>query len=313
MTTGRIQLIAGTLVFLCFAASGQRTVSVTTPKVIVLGTAQDGGFPQAGCTKSCCRKALKDSRKQQLVSSIAIADPESRRWWLFDATPDLPRQLELFAQVTGRNYPTLPDGIFITHAHMGHFSGLLQLGREVMNTSNVPVYVMPRMKQLLTTQAPWIQLSTAGNIRLTDIFSDVPVDLAPNICATAIPVPHRDEFSETAGFRLETSGKQYLFIPDIDKWEKWGRSILEEVQKVDEAFLDATFHSETELPNRNIREIPHPMVTETIALFSGQPMKERQKIRFIHINHTNPLLLNRELRSKIMHEGFGISRQGEIR
>ena len=248
-----------------------------------------------------------------MVSSLALADPQSRRWWLFDATPDLPRQLELFGQVTGRKYPILPAGIFLTHAHMGHYSGLLHMGREVMNTKDIPVYVLPRMKQFLTTQAPWIQLSTAGNILLKEISSNVPVDLTPTIRVTAITVPHRDEFSETAGFRLETPGKKYLFIPDIDKWEKWDRSIVSEVQQVDEAFLDATFYSETELPNRNMREIPHPLVTETIALFSGQPMKERQKVRFIHINHTNPLLLNRELRRKITHDGFGISRQGEIR
>ena len=309
----RLRLISSILLFVCSAASGQKTISVNTPKVIILGTAQDGGFPQAGCSKSCCRSGLKHPQRQQMVTSLALADPQSRQWWLFDATPDLPKQLELFAQVTGRNYPTLPDGIFITHAHMGHYSGLLQLGREVMNTSNVPVYVMPRMKQFLTTQAPWIQLSTAGNILLKEISSDVPVNLTSTIQISAITVPHRDEFSETAGFRLETTGKRYLFIPDIDKWEKWDRSITEEVKQVDEAFLDATFHSETELPNRNIREIPHPLVTETIALFSGQPMKERQKVRFIHMNHTNPLLLNRKLRQKIMHEGFEISRQGEIR
>lgn len=313
MSAGLLRLTTGIIALVCISASGQRSVSISTPKVIILGTAQDGGFPQAGCTKSCCRKAHENPRWQQMVSSLALADPESRRWWLFDATPDLPQQLELFARVTGRNYPTLPAGIFITHAHMGHYSGLLHLGREVMNTNDIPVYVMPRMKQFLSTQAPWNQLSTAGNVRLAEISSDFPVDLTPSIRVTAVTVPHRDEFSETAGFRLETSGKKYLFIPDIDKWEKWGRNIADEVKRVDEAFLDATFYSDKELPNRNIREIPHPLVPETIALFTSQPMHERMKIRFIHLNHTNPLLLDRKVRKEILKSGFGIARQGEIR
>lgn len=293
--------------------SGQPVKTASGAILVVLGTAQDGGFPQAGCKRNCCVTARKKPEVRQMVSSVALADPLSRKWWLFDATPDLPRQLDLFARITKGTYPTLPAGIFLTHAHMGHYSGLLHLGREVMNTKDVPVFVLPRMKQFISSQGPWSQLTTAGNIRLLDMSPDVPINPGEGIRVTAMTVPHRDEFSETAGFRIETQAKKYLYIPDIDKWERWDKNIVHEVRWSDEAFIDATFHDAAELPNRKMEEIPHPLVPETMGLFAGQPPEERRKIRFIHLNHTNPLLLNRGLQKKLGKQGFQVAEQGDIR
>jgi pyrroloquinoline quinone biosynthesis protein B len=126
-----------------------------------------------------------------------------------------------------------------------------------------------------------------------------------------LKVPHRDEFSETVGFRIENTERNLLFIPDIDKWPLWERDIRAEVARVDVALLDATFYQEGELPNRNMSEIPHPFVAETIALFSPLPAAEKRKIKFIHFNHTNPLILEGSERMAVKNLDFDVAIEGE--
>ena len=96
-------------------------------QVYVLGVAQDGGYPHAGCTKQCCAAAWKDPVKRRFVTSLAVVSGDS--WWLFEATPDIKEQLQYFHELTGGKYNYMPAGIFITHAHIGHYTGLMQLGR----------------------------------------------------------------------------------------------------------------------------------------------------------------------------------------
>src|ERR1041384_7514258 len=136
---------------------GDRLIS-QTPYVLVLGVAQDGGYPHMGCKGNCCDKAWKNDSLKRFVTSLALIDPVSKKWWLFEATPDIKEQLQLFKTITKSEYNFLPDGIFITHAHIGHYTGLMQLGREVMNAKEVPVYVLPKMKSYLENNGPWSQL-----------------------------------------------------------------------------------------------------------------------------------------------------------
>jgi len=298
----RCLLVWGFLLFMCQVQA--------VPYVLVLGTAQDGGYPHMGCQKEGCQKAWANDSLRRYVVSLALVDSASKKWWLFEATPDIKYQLQLFRTLTQGKYDYLPAGIFITHAHIGHYTGLMQFGREVMGTHNLPVYVLPRMRLFLETNGPWGQLVYLNNIELHTLRTDTALALAPGISIETFLVPHRDEYSETAGFRIITSGKKYLFIPDINKWEKWDKSIVEEVRKVDFAFLDATFYTADELPNRKISEVPHPLVTETMGLFKNEPTLVRQKIYFIHFNHTNPVLWDGVLRSDTRKAGFNLAEQG---
>lgn len=284
-------------------------VTFAQTEMIVLGTAQDGGYPQMGCTRACCTLAHDHDSLTQYVVSLALVDPQQKKWWLFEATPDIKEQLQLFARHTKNQYNFLPDGIFITHAHMGHYTGLLQLGREVMNSNRVPVYALPRLKKFLETNGPWSQLVKLQNIVLVEVNENVPIILPRNISVHAFQVPHRDEFSETAGFKIITPSQRYLFIPDIDKWSKWNKSIVDQVKSVDVAFLDATFLSADELPNRNMNEVPHPLAMETMSLFQFESNETKRKINFIHFNHTNPLLYDTLKQSDLKKRGFSIARQ----
>ncbi len=280
--------------------------------LVVLGIAQDGGYPQAGCEKACCRPVWEGQQPPRRVVSLGLVDKIGNRVYLFDATPDFRSQLhDLLAYLpAGQRSIQNLAGIFLTHAHTGHYTGLMHLGREAMGARQVPVYAMPRMLAFLQANGPWSQLVALQNMVLHPLSPDSSVHLPNGIAVTPIPVPHRDEYSETVGFRIRTPGKKVLYIPDIDKWQKWQHSIVEEVKKVDYAFLDATFYSEAELPNRNMKEIPHPFVPETMQLFANQPDSVKRKIYFIHFNHTNPLLLDGPAATQVRQRGFNLAREG---
>ena len=282
------------------------------PYVQVLGIAQDGGYPHMGCDRQCCARAWANDAMKRTVVCLALVDPADNKWWLFEATPDIKDQLHYFQQLTHGRYNFLPDGIFITHAHIGHYTGLMELGREVMGTHGVPVYVLPRMADFLTNNGPWSQLVKLDNISLHVMHVDSAVQLTDRISVTACTVPHRDEYSETAGFTINTGSRRYLFIPDINKWALWDRSIVAQVKAVDVALVDATFYDSTELPARNFTVVPHPFVKETMELFKNEDAATRAKVHFIHFNHTNPLLWDAEKRKAVREKGFGVAEEGEV-
>ena len=250
--------------------------------LLVVGIMQDGGRPQLGCLKSCC----KDARQRDFVSSIALIDSANQVYHLLDATPDIASQFQLINQSLSATYKL--GSIFLTHAHVGHYTGLQFLGRESMNASHVPVYAMPRMERFLTDNGPWSQLIRLNNIQLEALRTDQPIQLG-NFQITPLLVPHRDEFSETVGFKVKGPRRSFLFIPDIDKWEKWDRLLANEIEKVDYAFIDGTFFADGEV-NRPMREIPHPFISETVSLLAALPRVLRERVYFTHFNHTNPLL-----------------------
>ncbi|MBS1773037.1 MAG: pyrroloquinoline quinone biosynthesis protein PqqB [Bacteroidetes bacterium] len=284
--------------------------SVYAQQIIVLGIAQDGGYPHLGCKKECCRKAWKNPANKRFVVSLALVDSLNHKWWLFEATPDIKEQLQYFQSLTKGKYNYLPDGIFITHAHIGHYTGLMQLGREVMGTKDVPVYVMPKMKSYLENNGPWSQLVNLHNIELLPLQEESPNIVSSGISITAFIIPHRDEYSETAGFKINTINKSYLFIPDINKWAKWDKDIITQVNSVDYALLDATFYNEKELPGKRMDEVPHPFCVETMKLFEQQDRQTKSKIYFIHFNHTNPLLWDVKQQATLKNTGYKLATQG---
>jgi len=288
-------------------------VPVSTPSLVILGTVQDAGSPHIGCEKDCCADLFTNPDKNRMVVSLGIVDPQNEMTFLIDATPDITQQLRMLPAHTSFKTNDVPDGIFLTHAHMGHYAGLMYLGREALGAKGVKVYAMPRMKSFLETNGPWSQLVELENIKLTSIQADQAVSVSPAITITPFLVPHRDEYSETVGYLIAGPEKKALFIPDIDKWDKWERSIVDEIAKVDYAFLDATFFDGEEINNRDIKEIPHPFVVESMEVFRHLPDGEKSKIYFIHFNHTNPLLkTGSEQAQKVRAAGYGIAMTGQV-
>lgn len=286
-------------------------IAAPSPYVVVLGVAQDAGHPQAACRKECCLAAWDDPTLRHQVASLGIVDPATGQRWLVDATPDAPEQMHALAKMAPAGHTDTPDGVFITHAHMGHYTGLMHLGREAMGAAGVPVFTMPRMRSFLEGNQPWSQLVTLENIDLRPLDPNQPVTLAPGLRVEALRVPHRDELSETIGLIVRGPERAVLWLPDIDKWERWSRPIEDVIAQVDAAFLDGTFYADGEV-GRPMAEIPHPFISESAERFARLPISERSKIRFVHFNHTNPALRNDSAAARKVHEmGLKLAQRGE--
>ena len=296
---------------LIFLISGPGAVFAEerAPYIYILGVAQDAGFPQAGCYKPHCMPGWNDPEKKINVTSLGLIDPTSKKKYIFEATPNFPEQLFLLEQEAPSDDFSL-NGIFITHAHIGHYTGLMYLGREAMGANGLPIYVMPKMEQYLRENGPWSQLIALNNISLMPLRNDRS-EVFNNLKVTPFLVPHRDEFSETVGYSIQGPKKTALFIPDINKWSQWKENILERIQLVDYALIDATFYDNNELPGRDMSKIPHPFVVETMATLSLLPREQREKVWFIHMNHTNPLLnVNSDQAQGVRAQGFNIATTG---
>jgi pyrroloquinoline quinone biosynthesis protein B len=160
---------------------------------------------------------------------------------------------------------------------------LMYLGRESIGARAVKVSGTERMGAFLRANGPWSLLVSNGHIALETLQADRTVEVAPGLRVTAFLVPHRDELSDTVGYRIQGPRASALYVPDTDRWETWSRSIREMAAEVDLAFLDGTFASTGEVKGRNIDEIPHPLIPVTRQLLRGL----RARVWFIHLNHTN--------------------------
>lgn len=304
-------LIVAFFLFGCNSEEKVKKIEKPNQYITVLGIAQDAGFPQIDCKKECCNAFYTNEEPKKLISCLGLVDLKNKKKWLFDATPDITQQLQhLKAQHLDNG--NVIDGVFLTHAHMGHYTGLMYFGFEALGGNKIPVYAMPRMKTYLQENGPWSQLVAFNNIELKKLQKDSTIALNTALKVTPVLVPHRDEFSETVGFVITGNNKTALFIPDIDKWHKWEKDIVAEVKKVDYAFLDASFFKDGEL-KRDMSKIPHPFTTETTTLFENESLETKNKIHFIHFNHTNPAIKNSHpLRDSIQKLGFRFAREGDV-
>lgn len=287
--------------------TGQKETGTTS--AILLGVAQDAGVPQAGCACAHCQAAQADPTRQQFVVSLGLIDPATGTAWLIDATPDIRRQVHLLRQAA----PGCElAGILLTHAHMGHYTGLIHLGPEGWNTRRLPVYASPRMNGFLLRNQPWRHLVQNGNIALHPLRPGEERTLSPALAVQPLPVPHRDEWSDTLAFVVTGPRRRLFYCPDIDGWDRWPRNLPDFLQGVDVALLDGSFYSPAELPGRDIADIPHPLATDTAArIANARAGGLATDVRLIHLNHTNPLWHDGPERRQMQAQGVGIGQTGD--
>ncbi|MDS9470693.1 MBL fold metallo-hydrolase [Sporosarcina pasteurii] len=273
----------------------------------VIGTAQDAGLPHPNCFCKNCSEAMQNPKYQRHAASLAIVLPEENAWHLIDATPDLKEQMAN-VQIQYNLQGQLMESIFLTHAHLGHYPGLLFLGREAIGAKGVPVFAGNKMKKLLEEHAPWSLLTKLENIKLEQIEDGRDVSISPNVSIKPVEVPHRNEFTETFGFWIKGPNKKVLYIPDIDQWHEWDQDIYDACKEADICLLDSTFYSVADLEKigRSYGEIPHPLMTETMDRL--QDLVSQTEIYFTHFNHSNPALdSDRQVRKQIEEVGFHIA------
>lgn len=269
---------------------------------MVLGSGQDGGIPHAGCNCRNCTRAGEDETYRRLAPSVAVYNEEAGFCYVIDASPDLASQIdrisEIMPQVSrGGSIPV--SGFLLTHAHIGHYTGLLLLGKEVLDEKNVPVYCTPSMAEFLSLNRPFSLLVEGGNIILYEtrpgsglVFEGI--EFAPII------VPHRGEITDTVGYIIQAD-RRLIYIPDTDRWTG---DLMEEIAKSDVALIDGSFYSEDELPG--FQDVPHPPITETLSLLD----RPDTDIYFTHINHTNPVQAQGPERQRLEAAGFSVAHDG---
>lgn len=290
----------------------------------VLGTAQDGGIPHAGCSCEHCEGARRNPSRRRHVSSLALIVPRndgSNGVHLVDATPDVREQLDMLRDVrdepAGRVDRAPVDGVLLTHAHIGHYTGLMFFGFEAVHTSGVPVWCSPMMAEFLRTNGPWSQLVSIGNIAIREVKAGEAFEVEERVTVTPLLVPHRAEYTDTLGFIFDAGGDRVLFVPDTEPWRTWQTPLPEFIRAegIEVAIVDATFYSADELPGRAVSSIGHPLVEDTMDLLEPLVREGRLRVILTHLNHSNPALepagpAAREVRRR----GFEIAREGmEVR
>ncbi len=318
-TAATMALLFANVAFAASPAEASEDVRCSV-ELLVLGIGQDAGIPQIGQNGDPAWNANGDLIPElaRYATSLALIDHRDGRRYLFEATPDLRPQLRRLDHFSAGNSTGLGiDGIFLTHAHIGHYAGLMFLGKESAGTRDVPVYAMPRMRAFLAGNGPWDQLVSLGNISLRPIEDGVAVALGESLSVTALRVPHRDEYSETVGFSIRGPSASAIFIPDIDSWQRWeaefDHRIEDIIGKHDVAYLDATFFDDNELPGMDMSTIPHPRIAAMMNRFDALPPEQRRKVRFIHLNHSNPArYADSTASAAIRQRGYRVAREGEV-
>ena len=282
--------------------------------VKVIGTAQDGGIPHIGCFCSNCQRAWKEPQFSRLISSLALFDLVENKTIFVDATPDIRAQTKMVRERMSshkKKNKFWPDGILLTHAHIGHYTGLMFYSYEAQSTDRLPVYCSERMADFLAQNGPWSQLVEQKNIVTKTIRPENLQSLTSHISILAIQVPHRDEYTDTLGYKIIGPNRSLLYIPDIQNWKTWDRSIVDEIQKVDIALLDGTFYSPEELPSRDLSSIGHPFISDSMLLLKNIAQNSNIQIYFTHLNHSNLALdPDGDARKTMKKDAFDLAEDG---
>ncbi|MGC9779642.1 MAG: MBL fold metallo-hydrolase [Candidatus Heimdallarchaeota archaeon] len=274
-------------------------------KLLILGSGQDAGVPQINCDCENCSNARKNPDQRRLGPTIAFLDKEKEYCYIIDASPDMKDQTEIIKKAITKvkSQKSIPiSGIFLTHAHYGHCSGLWSLGKECCDADEVMVFCSAKMSEFLKNNHPFQHLFERKNLALFSIKMNYEYSME-DFTIKAFKVPHRDEYADTVGYLIEHT-KKVIYLPDLDYWTE---DLIELINSVDIAIIDGSFYNKGELPR--MTEIPHPPIIKTAELFKDSKVE----IYFTHFNHTNPILKeNSKERNEILKKGFKIARDGLV-
>lgn len=279
-------------------------------EVVILGTAQDGGVPHAGCLCVNCM-AARNSGERRLPVSLGIISGDDLA--IVDATSAFEEQVfKLWSRTpaskTHAHERFRPPGtVILTHAHTGHYVGLWQLDRSVLSADAVKVLGPPLTIGLLQNNEPWVQMAADGFMTLEPVTHDTPIEPLPGVQVTLIEVPHRSEWAtDTAALRIQGPRGSLLYLPDIDSWDAWDRDVGAMVRDVDVALLDGCFW---QAPSR--AGVPHPPILETMDRLQHLVDARTSRVVFTHLNHSNPAITpNSEERALLDRRGFEIAAEG---
>ncbi|HKX00462.1 MAG TPA: pyrroloquinoline quinone biosynthesis protein PqqB [Bryobacteraceae bacterium] len=301
-------------------------------RVKILGSAAGGGFPQWNCACSNCRRIRNGTLQgfARTQAQIAISS-DGQSWYLLNASPDLPKQIEAFAplQPSARSRETPIAAIVLTSADLDQVLGLILL-RE---SQPLRVYATRAIRKILVEhnivfgmvkdQVAWDEIAPGGAFELRSVSGEnsgikcLPFSLAGNypyyvgrdLAATLLPE------EALMGLAIsEPAGGSMVYMPAAPRIEE---SWIGHFERADVLLFDGTFWSDDELVRvrgggRTARQIGHIPISGTegsLALLAG--LKRPRKI-FIHVNNTNPILDEASAEYRQVREaGWEVARDGE--
>jgi len=290
--------------------------------VRVLGAAAGGGFPQWNCGCPQCRAVRDGSRpcRARTQSSVAVS-ADYRRWILLNASPDIRAQIESFPALHPRGIRDSPlQAVLLTDAELDHTLGLLLLREaddiEIHATAAVHETLLEGTSLLQTlgayTNVEWRPVSTGTEVSLADGLSYQAFDVPTNKRAR-FGTGYGEE--SVVGYRItdESTGRTLVYLPGA---QELTASVLARLEGCTGLLFDGTCWQDDELIQLGIagktsREMGHlPISGADGSLEQLAPLPIERKI-YIHINNTNPILLEDAPERRIVEEyGFEVAADG---
>ncbi|MGH7628661.1 MAG: pyrroloquinoline quinone biosynthesis protein PqqB [Gemmatimonadales bacterium] len=275
-------------------------------KVVLLGTAAGGGFPQWNCWCPRCRiaRAEPDRARPRTQSSVAVS-ADGERWFLLNASPDVPRQVASLIEKAPAGQRHVPvEGIVITDAELDHTLGLVLLreGRRLqlwgtcatLATLENDSRLLPVARAFADVTTTELPLGAAVPLRYRDGADS-------GLSAEAFVVPagpprfaSADEPGHTVGLIVrDERGGALAYAPACGGLDD---ALLVRLARADLLLFDGTFWTDDELValgigERTARQMDHLPLSGpggSLERIASLPAKQRV---YVHINNTNPILI----------------------
>ena len=281
-------------------------------KIVVLGAAAGGGFPQWNCNCEICRagRAGNGSARPATQSSLAVS-ADGKIWFLLNASPDIRQQigqtLALHPRQGRRHSPI--GGVLLTNADVDHVAGLLTL-RESQPLS---LYGTGRVLDVLAANSVFNVLNPdfvqRRTIRTGETTPLLLADGQPSgLSVEMFPVPGKvalwleDESAgpnfgtvaeDTVGVRVSDGEREFFYMPGCAACPP---ELAERVHGAELLFFDGTTWIDDEMSATGVghktgQRMGHMCMSGPDGSIAAMaPLGIGRKI-FIHINNTNPVHL----------------------
>jgi pyrroloquinoline quinone biosynthesis protein B len=290
--------------------------------VRVLGAAAGGGFPQWNCGCPQCRAVRDGSRpcRSRTQSSVAVS-ADYRRWFLLNASPDIRAQIESFPPLHPQGVRDSPlRAVLLTDAELDHTLGLLLL-REA---GDLEVHATAAVHETLCEGTSLLQtLGAYTRVELRTVATGIEVSLADDLSYRAFQAPTSKQArfgtgegeEAVVGYRITDghTGRALVYLPGAQELTASVRAHLEGCTCL---LIDGTCWQDDELIRLGIagktsREMGHlPISGAGGSLMQLAPLPIERKI-YIHINNTNPILLDDAPERRIVEEhGLEVATDG---
>jgi pyrroloquinoline quinone biosynthesis protein B len=268
-------------------------------KIIVLGAAAGGGFPQWNAASPNNARAFAGDPNfpRQTQASLAVSS-DGENWLLLNASPDIRQQIiatpELHPQTGLRSSPI--KAVALTGADVDALTGLLTLRERQPLTLWATDYVL----KVIEANALFGVLEPGLVARKP--LPGAPIELLPGLTVEAFPAPGKPPLyleriegigpavGASIGLRLkDTAGKSVVFLPSCAEATP---QIAQAIDGADILFFDGTMYTDDEMirsseGQKTARRMGHIAMTDAITAMREVNVGRRY---FIHINNSNPVL-----------------------